>query len=466
MLVWTPELWHLSHELTYLVYGWAVVVSVLSAIIGKPLVRLSYTYNEREADFRFTLQEARREAEAIAYAQAEEMTRQQASSRLGLVVDMQIAVMKRNIFVQAFTTYANGVVPWMAPVLLAPLFVLHGSGVIFEAQLGVTMLFGALAVVVNQFGSITSGLAVADRLDSLRQAQEDYAKQPIPEGGIAITDGADLVFQKLILKSFDGKTDLIKIGPEGVEGLDMVIKKGESLCVLGDDAMAKTEFVRLLNRLTKSGQGLVTLPSREDMSFLLETPFLPPVSLREAVTGDPKKVDDEEVLKVLRLVGLATLRKRVGGLDTPVNWGKELKSNELQRLSFARAVFSKHSYVVIDGGMSALNTKTTQLFYGMLSSRPDTTVVSVAASSTAAKYHKWVLVLNVEKPWELHTFTDFERIEQERKVADAQKNAGKTPSKWVINLPVLGRWEFQNVSDVEPSEVVPPEAANNNGGGK
>ena len=59
--------------------------------------------------------------------------------------------------------------------------------------------------------------------------------------------------------------------------------------------MAKTEFVRLLNRLTKSGQGLVTLPSREDMSFLLETPFLPPVSLREAVTGDAKRVDDEEV---------------------------------------------------------------------------------------------------------------------------------------------------------------------------
>ncbi|HEY9775915.1 MAG TPA: hypothetical protein V6C81_19285 [Planktothrix sp.] len=175
VLVWTPDLWHTSPLLTVSVYVWALLVSVVSAVIGKPLVDLNYGLNKREADLRFTLQESRREAEAIAKANGEEKAYAATTGRLSSVIEAQLAILRRNVFVQLFTTYANGIVPWMAPVLIAPLLVAGTAGDVVEAGLAVTSLFAALSLVVNQFTAITIYLALAERLDALQESQKKYA---------------------------------------------------------------------------------------------------------------------------------------------------------------------------------------------------------------------------------------------------------------------------------------------------
>src|SRR5208283_16717 len=120
--LWSNVLWQISHSLTWTVVFWAVFGSVVVIIIGKALVHLSNTLSENEANLRFTLQEARREADAIALYHGEEVARQQASVKLKAVTDNIVSMAFRYCYLQLFTTPFNGMVPWLAPFFIAPLF--------------------------------------------------------------------------------------------------------------------------------------------------------------------------------------------------------------------------------------------------------------------------------------------------------------------------------------------------------
>jgi putative ATP-binding cassette transporter len=397
MIVYTPDLMHISVGLTIGVYVWALFVSGTSIWIGKPMVAQNNRLNEMEAALRFHLQEVRREAEAIAFARGEQIAQAAAVAKQQAAIDAQKAIILRNFLLQLFTTPVNGLVPWLAPIFLGGVIAWTNGvsfGTILAAGLDVGWLYGALSVVVNQFPLISAYLAFVKRISALQEALKDYSKHPLPSGGIKIADGDDIVLEQLTLGSKDGKTEF-------VSKLDLVLKKGERLCVIADDAAARTEVARLLDRLTATGSGKMQAPQRKDVMVLAEIPYLPEASLRAVVASPCADCgDDEAILNILKQTGLSRLIKRCGGLDAVQNWRGIMKLSELQRLSFARALFQNPGHIVIAGGMSSLPSRTKDEFYGML--HPDKTVVTITSDESLVKYHQRVLTIASGGTWEIH----------------------------------------------------------------
>ena len=90
----------------YLVWGaliYALLGTLLTHLIGWPLVGLNFQQQRLEADFRFNLVRTRENAEQIALLRGEPVERSRLLSRFGLVVDNWLGIMQRTKKLTAFT---------------------------------------------------------------------------------------------------------------------------------------------------------------------------------------------------------------------------------------------------------------------------------------------------------------------------------------------------------------------------
>jgi putative ATP-binding cassette transporter len=128
----------------YLVWGaliYAVIGTVLTHLIGRPLIQLDFMQQRYEADFRFNLVRVRENAEQIALLHGEAAERHQLLDRFKRVVDNWIAIMIRTKKVTALTasySQASTVFPF---ILVAPAY--------FAGK----MQLGGLMQTASAFGS-------------------------------------------------------------------------------------------------------------------------------------------------------------------------------------------------------------------------------------------------------------------------------------------------------------------------
>ena len=129
----------------------------------------------------------------------------------------------------------------------------------------------------------------------------------------------------------------------------------------------------------------------------------------------PREADkeDELLLEILRRVKLDQLATRMGavggategslevdgqpdaalvGLSTCADWSKLLSLGEQQRLSFARVLYNKPSFVILDESTSALDLASEEAMYSLLHEL-NVTYVSVGHRPSLLKYHNKRLVL-------------------------------------------------------------------------
>ena len=109
----------------YLVWGaliYAVLGTILTHLIGWPLVGIDFRQQQYEADFRFNLVRVRENSEQIALLRGEDAERERLLVRFGRVVENWLAIMSRTKKVTAFTasySQASVIFPY---VLVAPAY--------------------------------------------------------------------------------------------------------------------------------------------------------------------------------------------------------------------------------------------------------------------------------------------------------------------------------------------------------
>jgi ABC-type uncharacterized transport system fused permease/ATPase subunit len=101
-----------------------------------------------------------------------------------------------------------------------------------------------------------------------------------------------------------------------------------------------------------------------------------------------------EINGILEEVGMGAIAKR-WGLNTVVNWDAVLSGGECQRLGFARVLFHKPRFAVLDETTSALDMATEQRCMQAVQER-GIIMISFAASPSVAAYH--VHQLKLEPP--------------------------------------------------------------------
>lgn len=388
-------LWSISHQMVGVVFAYALAGTIATVWMGRRLVGLKFDQLKKEANFRYNLIHVRNNVESIAFHQGEAQESKRISARFADAVQNFNALIGWQRNVGFLTTGYNYMIVLIPSLMIAPLY--FAGKVPFGVQTQADMAFGqilsALSLVISSFESITGLIAQSKRLGSFQEALNKVPDNTTTNHVHSIDHESGVKLDQLTVKT-PGKGQML------VKELSLAEPEAKRLLITGPSGTGKTSILRTIAGLWNSGTGTVERPALSDMAFLPQRPYMVLGSLREQLSYPRYEydIDDEKLHDVLKLVNLAELPERVGGIDVEMHWPDVLSLGEQQRLSFARLLLSKAKYAVLDEATSALDLANEERLYKLLVER-GLNFVSVGHRPSLTQYHDTLIELKVDGSW-------------------------------------------------------------------
>jgi vitamin B12/bleomycin/antimicrobial peptide transport system ATP-binding/permease protein len=362
---------------------YAAGATIVTHLIGRPLIGLNFMQERYEADFRFGLARLREYGEQVALLEGERAERRRLGGQFRRVIDNYyeiIGITKRLIAFTAFYENSNSVVPY---VIAAP-FYFSGKialGVMTQVASAFARVEGALSFFITFYQSLADYKAVIDRLTSfeaaMARAREVGAAKQFE---FAASAGSDVTIEDLDLALPDGRRI--------VEVPDLALKTGTATLLTGPSGSGKSTLFRAVAGIWPFGRGRIGTPKGASMMLMPQRPYIPMGTLKGAVIYPEVEgaYTDEEIAEALKAARLPFLVDR---LHEEESWAQTLSLGEQQRLAVARALLAKPDWLFLDEATAALDEPTEEAIYHTIKERlPNTTVVSIGHRSTIAAYHE------------------------------------------------------------------------------
>ena len=198
------------------------------------------------------------------------------------------------------------------------------------------------------------------------------------------------------LKQIDGKITIKNVSfaysnKTVISDLSLEISKNKSIALVGESGSGKSTIIKLLIGLIKPNEGEIYVDGNKlsDLNLNAYYDYLSYVSqdapifdgtLRENLVFD-KKIPDEELLKVLKVVCLDKFYENLEfGLDSELGEkGIKMSGGERQRVALARLFFDNSKIVILDEATSAMDNITEKIvMQNIVESLKDKTIVVIA----------------------------------------------------------------------------------------
>lgn len=337
-------LWSISSTLFLVAVLYAVVGSLLTIYLGRPLVGLNYNQLDMEANFRADLIHVRENSETIALAHREGRLRTRLQRRLDALVKNFSRLIRVNRNLSYFTNGYNYFIQLIPPLMIAPMFIAGKVefGVITQSTMAFATLLGAFSLIVTQFQSISAFTAVTTRLQTLSDAIHEAHEKKLC--AVTIEENPDSVrYENVTLHSADDTRIL-------VDDLTLEIPRGISMLCTGEEDAPRVALFRATAGMWGCAAGKIFRPNLDDILFLPERPYLPPGTLRHILlrSGREKFTSNEEIHTILRELDLEKTIQRVGGLDVLRNWDDILSIGEQHLLSIARIFLARPAFAFLN----------------------------------------------------------------------------------------------------------------------
>jgi vitamin B12/bleomycin/antimicrobial peptide transport system ATP-binding/permease protein len=379
----------------YLVWGaliYALLGTLLTHLIGWPLVGLNFRQQRFEADFRFNLVRARENAEQIALLRGEPAERARLLSRFALVVENWIGIMQRTKKVTAFTSSYSQAAVIFPYILVAPAYFAE------KIQLGGMMqtasAFGSvqdsLSFIITSYRTIAEWRSVVERLSGFETAIENAAALNVDKNIIHVKpDGNGAIDLDKLVVSLPNGTPLVAADSFSISG-------NERTLVTGPSGAGKSTLFRAIAGVWPFGSGSISIPSKATLMMLPQRPYFPVGSLKAAIVypAEAGVFSSDRVRDALIAVGLPQLAAR---LDEEAHWNRMLSLGEQQRLGLARALLHEPQYLFLDEATASLDEASEAALYKLIEKKlPATTIVSIGHRSTLEAFHQRNVVLSRE----------------------------------------------------------------------
>ena len=371
----------------YLVWGaliYSVLGTILTHLIGWPLVGIDYRQQQYEADFRFNLVRVRENSEQIALLRGEDAERERLLVRFGRVVENWLAIMSRTKKVTAFTASYNQASVVFPYVLVAPAYFAQKIqlGGMMQTASAFSSVQGALSFFISIYRQLAEWQAVVNRLDGFEA------------GIVAARELATRDDRIHVVEAGDGAIDLKGLTLQLPNGTPLVnadgfrLRKGERTLMTGPSGSGKSTLFRAIAGIWPFGAGSITVPAGATLMMLPQRPYFPTGPLRGAVEYPAKDgtFTDLQISSALEQVGLPKLASQPGENG---HWNRMLSLGEQQRLGLARALLHAPQYLFLDEATASLDEPSEAALYRLLEAKlPATTIVSIGHRSTLDAFHQ------------------------------------------------------------------------------
>lgn len=351
VVAFSGVLWTISPLLFFVAVLYAAAGSVMTWVLGRPLIRLNYDQLDREANFRARLVHLRENAESIALLRREGRLRIRLRDRLNRLTDNFQRIIQVNRNLGFFTTGYNYLIQIIPALIVAPMFIRGETdfGVITQSAMAFGHLLGAFSLIIAQFQSISAYTAVIARLGAMAEAMDRAVEPHTPSIGYC-TDCGRIAFEGVTLRSPRSGRYLVK-------DLTLTIPMGTCTLMRVPNESAKTALFRATAGIWDRGEGQIIRPEDDDLLFLPERPYMPPGTLRDILlrSGTEHRFTNEGILSTLHALGLDAVVNRAGGLDVEQNWSDLLSLGEQQLLAFSRVLLAAPAFVFLDHPTRALS---------------------------------------------------------------------------------------------------------------
>ncbi len=377
----------------YLVWGaliYALLGTLLTHLIGRPLVELNFQQQRFEADFRFNLVRTRENAEQIALLRGEPVERSRLLSRFGSVVDNWLGIMQRTKKLTAFTATYSQVSIIVPYVLIAPAYFADKIqlGGMMQTANAFSSVQDALSFFISSYRTLAEWQSVVARLSGFETAVANAATLATSADSIDVetsSGSAAIDLRQLLVKLPDGSP---------VVSTDSFSLRGnERTLVTGPSGSGKSTLFRAIAGIWPFGTGSIAIPAKASLMMLPQRPYFPVGSLQAAIVypAEASACDSDRVRETLISVGLPKLASQI---EEEAHWNRMLSLGEQQRLGVARALLHAPQYLFLDEATASLDEASEATLYRLLEEKlPSTTIVSIGHRSTLEAFHQRNVVL-------------------------------------------------------------------------
>lgn len=302
---------------------------------------------------------------------------------------------------------------------------------LFTRASGIAMAFSTIALLVMgaeaiQVGTMTLGQLVALQLYALmlldpmwmltdillvyQTAKIGFGKlnELLQETDDLVSDGhlmAD-TFEELTFKQY--QFSYLNAETPALRDVNVTVKKGQTLGIVGKTGSGKTTFVRQLLMQYPIGQGEIWLNGHalvdyrrssveQLIGYVPQEHVLFSKNVKENILLGNDKADIIQIAAAIEAASFTEdLERMAEGLDTMIGEkGVSISGGQKQRIAIARALIKEPDVLILDDSLSAVDAKTERLIIdNMRVVRQGKTNIIVTHRLSAVSQADWIIVLD------------------------------------------------------------------------
>ena len=318
-------------------------------------------------------------------------------------------------YVYDLFTKAEKIVSWNSPVMQ---FTMYTVVLLLVAIGGKSIVFGSMAT-----GELTSVIVYALQIlmslsmvtfvfvmimiaeastDRITEVLKEVPEMADNEDSVKEVPNGEIVFDHVNF-SYGGKG-----GNLSLKDINLHIKSGQTVGIIGGTGSAKSTLVQMIPRLYDVTEGSVKVGGidvrdynlealRDQVSMVLQKNVLFSGSIYENIRWGDENASDEEVQRVCRLAQAdGFINEFPAGYKTQiVQGGNNVSGGQKPRLCIARALLKKPKILILDDSTSAVDTKTDALIRKAFREEiPDTTKIIIAQRVASIEDADQIIVLD------------------------------------------------------------------------
>ena len=263
---------------------------------------------------------------------------------------------------------------------------------------GIQML-SCLMMFSMIFVMLSMSLESARRISEVLTTESSLTS---PENGVTEVKDGSVRFENVNFK-YSASANMYALAD-----IDLDIKSGETVGILGGTGSSKTTLIQLIPRLYDATEGEVYVGGvnvkeydldvlRREVAVVLQKNVLFSGTIKENLRWGDENATDEEIERVCRLAQADEfIQQFPDKYDTYIEaGGTNVSGGQKQRLCIARALLRKPKVLILDDSTSAVDTKTDALIrHAFKEEIPDTTKIIIAQRVSSVEHADKIIVLD------------------------------------------------------------------------